>query len=328
MADDEYRKVISGAGVAPLLDWTTLRIAGGDRASFLHNLCTNDVRTLAPGEGQEAFLTDVKGKIVAHFVVLAGEDELLLVTVPGQAQRIITHLDRYIIREDVQLADESPSLAWLIVVGRQSVDSLERLCSGCTAKLAANWAHAVVRVAGESLRLVRCEWPWCDGFMVGRPSAHVGAIARRLGESGAVACSEHVWHTVRIESGWPLYDVDFDASHLPQEVGRDAQAISFRKGCYLGQETIARIDALGHVNKRLATIAVGAEDDPKPLEVGAELFAGDQVVGVVRSACWSPTLIRPLALAMVRRGFNEAGSEMRCGDRTALVINTPAISKP
>jgi folate-binding protein YgfZ len=114
--------------------------------------------------------------------------------------------------------------------------------------------------------------------------------------------------------------VDFDGSNLPQEVGRDAQAISFRKGCYLGQETVARIDALGHVNKRLCTVRLVAEAG-----AGDELFVGDKSVGRVTSASYSPQLDTWLALAMVRRGHNEPGARLACHRQPAEVISTPAV---
>ena len=138
----------------------------------------------------------------------------------------------------------------------------------------------------------------------------------------AVQCDDRIWNALRIESGWPLFGVDFDGSNLPQEVARDAQAISFRKGCYLGQETIARIDALGHVNKRLATVKFAGDEPPPP---GAELTADGQPAGHVTSSCWSPKLGRPLALAMIRRGCNDPGAELQYDGQAAKVIPTPAV---
>src|SRR5262245_43837215 len=102
-----YRLATTARTSIPLPGWTTVRIAGADRASFLHNMCTNDIKSLQVGEQCEAFLTDVKGKIVGHVIVFAVAEHLLLLTVPGQAERIIGSLDRYIIREDVLLADDS-----------------------------------------------------------------------------------------------------------------------------------------------------------------------------------------------------------------------------
>jgi folate-binding protein YgfZ len=147
---------------------------------------------------------------------------------------------------------------------------------------------------------------------------------RILSEIGVPLCSEADWHALRIESGWPLQGVDFDDSNFPQEVGRDPQAISFRKGCYLGQETIARIDALGHVNKRLATIRI--DGGLSPILIGSELRADGDPAGRVTSSAWSPTLNSMIGLAMVKRGFNEPGRRLTAADISAEVVPTPACS--
>ncbi|HMP06210.1 MAG TPA: hypothetical protein PJ982_07675, partial [Lacipirellulaceae bacterium] len=119
----EYRAAVAGQGVIPLDDWSTLQVSGADRATFLHNMCTNDVRQLLADEAREAFFTDVKGKIVAHGVLLAAADRLLVALEPGQIDRLIPHLDRYIIREDVQLADQSDLVEWAIHTGGWSPDA-------------------------------------------------------------------------------------------------------------------------------------------------------------------------------------------------------------
>jgi folate-binding protein YgfZ len=308
---DRYERATTGAVVVWLQDWTTIRVTGRDRAAFLHNMCTNDIRGLiVEPQGElhfsqqtEAFLTDVKGKIVGHVVVFAEKEQLLLLTVPAQAERIIPHLERYIIREDVQLVDETAHYEWGLEIGARALG-----------KLGAN--PLALRATKPDCLLAPCTQIWPGGLWLG--------YHRRLsGERNAdqAAIDDPVWQALRIESGWPLFGVDFDESNLPQEVGRDAQAISFRKGCYLGQETIARIDALGHVNKRLATVRLEA-DAP----AGAELVADGQAVGALSSVSWSPRLGAWLALAMVRRGHNEPGAKLECQDRPAEVVTTPAVA--
>jgi folate-binding protein YgfZ len=296
VADDaflaSYEAVVTGRAVLPLSAWTTVLMAGDDRASFLHNMCTNDIRGLAVGDAREAFLTDVKGKIVGHVVVMAAPNELLLVSVPHQADRIIAQLDRYIIREKVVLADVSTNFSWSLA---------SRTFAMNTDDFPLSFPCSQWRLGGR----------WVGGT----------GSATQAGEP-ATATEVRVWTALRIESGWPLFGVDFDGSNLPQEVGRDAQAISFRKGCYLGQETIARIDALGHVNKRLATVKFAGDEPPTP---GAELTADGQIVGRVTSAGWSPRFGSPLALAMLRRGHNAPGERLLCGGQPAEVIPTPAV---
>jgi len=318
-----YRVATEIAGVVALVGWSTVRVTGADRASFLHNMCTNDIRNVAPGSGCEAFFTDVKGKIVAHAFVLVGDDALDLLMVLGSATRLIAHLDRYIIREDVQLADASEETAWTLVVGAKAEEVIGRMALAPLPELAAAWSHgrtSKTAVADTEVQLVRCDVPWCGGFLVGCAEGRATAVQASLADAGATYCTEALWQTIRIESAWPLWGADFDDANLPQEVGRDATAIHFRKGCYLGQETVARIDALGHVNKQLVQVRFAGGDVPA---AGAELSQGEQTVGRVTSACWSPRLQTPLALAMVRRGANEPGSPLQCEGVPAEVVAPP-----
>jgi folate-binding protein YgfZ len=288
----DYERAVTASGVVRLVDWSTLAITGADRVTLLQNMCTNDIRALAVGDSCEAFLTDVKGKIVGHAIVFFREDSLLLLGVPGQAARWSAHLDRYIIREDVQLADATERFQWSIVIGGRSEGELGDFC----------------RAVGP------CRQLWMSGVWEALESGWERAKPQ------AAEVSDAVWHALRIESGWPLFGVDFDSSHLPQEVSRNAQAISFRKGCYLGQETVARIDALGHVNKQLATVEAADE-----LRAGDELSAKEQVVGHVTSAAYSPRRKAWLGLAMLRRGHNEPGATLTCREAAVQVMPTPAV---
>jgi folate-binding protein YgfZ len=322
MTDKLPSPLVDAPGQVPLDGWTTVRVAGKDRAAFLHNMCTNDIRSLADGSGRETFFTDVKGKIIAHAFVLAAADHVLLVAVPAVAERLIPHLERYIIREDVQLLDQTAELAWTLVAGSESAAAIGRLAGAENLTFPAAWTHSPAQVAGTPIRLVRCDLPWSGGFLAACPSESREPFRDNVTAAGAPPCRDADWHALRVESGWPLEGVDFDGSNFPQEVGRDAQAVSFRKGCYLGQETIARIDALGHVNKRLATIRVDGESTPLPS--GAALQADGQPVGRVTSSAWSPKLGAQIALAMVKRGFNDPGQPLTAASASAEIIPTPA----
>jgi folate-binding protein YgfZ len=133
-------------------------------------------------------------------------------------------------------------------------------------------------------------------------------------------CSREALEMIRVEQGYPWYGIDISEENLPQEVDRNAQAISFTKGCYLGQEPVARIDALGHVNKVLGGVTFTGEELPT---AGRELWADGKVVGQVTSAGWSPRLARPLALAYLRRGFQAAGVRLTSNLGEATVVALP-----
>jgi folate-binding protein YgfZ len=134
------------------------------------------------------------------------------------------------------------------------------------------------------------------------------------------AVGEDPFHTARIEAGTPLFGIDFDDQNLPQEIGRDREAISFTKGCYLGQETVARIDALGHVNQQIVGIRFHGSDVPG---VGTQLLRGGAVVGKVTSPAFSPKLNCAIALAMVRREVTADGTSLTCQTGDCEVIRLP-----
>ena len=283
----DYEALNGGDGYYRLKDWSVVEMTGKDRQAFLHNMCTNDIRSLSSGNACEAFCTNVKGKIIAHVLVIAHEDRIELLAVPGQADSLIAHLDRYIIREAVKLTDATRDTTWCYCgyheIARDSSPSA---------------AAASTTVAGDSVGL--------PGFLV-----------RGDTQSDRQRCSFEAWEAVRIEAAFPLFGVDFDNSNLPQEDNRDHLAINFNKGCYLGQETIARIDALGHVNQRIVLLHFAGESLP---DVGEELHANGNLVGHVTSRCWSPKRQSPIALAMVRRGSNEQNTQLESAVGTATVI--------
>jgi len=312
----EYQSLTTGCGSVEFDHWSTISLTGTDRISFVHNMCTNDVRRLATGDGCETFFTDVKGRIVAHVFALALEEELLLITVPQQAATMINHLDRYIIREDVQLRDDSDTSCWLLVSGAQAPARLNAWTDCNTALLEAPWQHTPCTIGATEILLVRFQAIWSEGFLL----RYAKSDRRHLQHLAEVACSTSAWNVLRIESALPLFGIDFDSTNLPQEVDRNDQAISFNKGCYLGQETIARIDALGHVNQRLTSLRFSDGEVPPR---GTKLFSAGKEAGEVTSSCWSPRLDAPLALAMARRGSHDPGSLLQSKFGQATVLTLP-----
>lgn len=303
----EYETLTTGSGCVELKSWTTVSMTGADRQLFLHNMCTNHIKRLTPGTGCEAFCTDVKGKIVAHVFVIAREDRLDLLMVPDQVETFINHLDRYIIREDVQLVDKTDKVSWLVLAGSATEAKLTDLGVTDIAELQDVWKHADAKIGGVDCLIVRSTSLWPNSFLLQCPSDQQPAVLGRLQESSISVCSAEALDVLRIEAGTPLFDIDFTSSHLPQEVDRDAQTINFNKGCYLGQETVARIDALGQVNRKVTLLQFVDETVPA---VGLELSTPEKGVGEVTSGCWSLAKKAPLALAMIRRGANAVGKQL------------------
>lgn len=321
--DQDYQALTQAAGFAPLRDWTTIEIRGADRQTLLQNLCTNDLRALSAGQGCEAFLADVKGKIVAHVLVLIEAERILFLTVPNQAVTIIAHLEKYIIREDVQLVDLSGSTAWLIISPLAAVQHFQEACHELSGQGTSPWQHVGVKLEQIAAQCGKCDWLWCDTFLLRCDARDFELVSQMLTDAGARKCCETVGAgtadaitALRIESGFPLYGVDFDSSNLPQEIDRNEQAISFQKGCYLGQETIARIDALGHVNQKLVPVKLNEQSEALP---SPELSSEGKIVGRVTSCSWSPYYGAIAGLALVRRGFNDPGTQLECGSAAAEI---------
>jgi hypothetical protein len=314
----DYAALDSGAGLVDFGDRTLIEIAGDDRAKFLHNLCTNEIRKLAPGAGCEAFLTNVQGKIVAHVLVFSGPDSLVLETVPGQAEKILAHLDRYLIREKVELSNRSLDWSEWLLAGPTS----ESLLAGLTGDACPQtlWASRQTQIAGHEVWLRRVDLAGPVGFLLDCRRADAERLGETLVQAGARRVSPQAFEARRIEAGFPFYGPDISDKNLPQELARDSRAISFTKGCYLGQETVARIDALGHVNQTLVGVrfATGAVVSP-----GLELTAAGAAAGRVTSAAYSPLLQAPLALAYVRRGSNQPGTPLDSSVGPAEVVSLP-----
>jgi tRNA-modifying protein YgfZ len=301
----DYQAARLSAAGFDLSDTVHLRLTGRDQAKFLNNFCTNDIRALGTGDGCEAFVTNVQGKVLAHIFVYASADSLWVVSVPGSAESLISHLSRYQISEDVSFADLTAEFDTLAVVGPQAPDivSLEfpqaaNLASPRMVDMTFEDTNIQIR-RNDFLRLP------CLVLVVPKRATH--RLKSVLRGAGVRPAGEPAFEALRIEAGFPRYGVDITDSNLAQEVGRTSRAISFAKGCYLGQEPIARIDALGHVNQQLRGIRMLS--GPLPPAGSEVVLIGDEPrpIGRVTSSAISYADDRPVALAYIRRGFELPG---------------------
>jgi folate-binding protein YgfZ len=296
----DYQALKTGRAVVELTGWSSISVTGADRQTFLNNFCTNDVKRLVPGVCCESFFTNVKGKIVGHGVLHCRDTEIVFVGVPGQASRLVEHLDRYIIREDVTLRDTTKERSYLLVAGESAREN---------SYIAISW-----NIIGRS-----------DSKLYEVDARELLDVVRGLVETEFEVAGQEAFEAARIEAGLPCYGVDFNEENLPQEVGRDREAISFTKGCYLGQETVARIDALGHVNQRLVGLRFFGSNLPA---VGMEITRDGRVVGSVTSAVYSPKLDAPLALGMVRREANSPGTRLDSAMGECEAVSLPVPHQP
>jgi folate-binding protein YgfZ len=314
-----YRLLQQGCGFVDLSDCTQLELHGGDRQRFLHNLCTNDIQKLQVGQGCEAFATTVQGKCLGHILVFCGVQSLVVTTVPGQAEVLLPHWDRYLITEDVQLSDHSQDWGQLLMAGNQA----SRLLHAMTAQwnLDQDCAHQSFMLDHMVVWARRTPMTAAPTYLLACLRPHLPDLMARLVSAGATQCSLAALHMARVEHGFPWFGWDISDKNLPQEVNRNQRAISFQKGCYLGQETIARIDALGHVNRLLVGVRCESTDVP---QVDAPILIDGQNVGHVTSAAYSPRADAGLALAYVRSQHSRPGTRVELPAGPAQIVELHA----
>lgn len=267
---------------------SVLDLDGQEAAQILHNLTTNEVKSLVTspspdggvvGSGCESFITDVRGKTLGHVYVYRTEKGFRLIGAAGQSETIASHADKYTIREDaVPTIRDSDFVT--IVVDRGLLDVSK--ISVIPPSLATNGNAGPRGYAGSASDVCVYENHWVGEatVLILVPSEHAVALIQQLASIAAVA-DEAAFHQARTLAGFPWYGVDLSDKNLPQEADRDESAICFTKGCYLGQETVARLDALGQVQKKLVKWLVEA---PMVTELeGTELSDNDKVVGRLTS---------------------------------------------
>ncbi|HEY7700421.1 MAG TPA: glycine cleavage T C-terminal barrel domain-containing protein [Vicinamibacteria bacterium] len=317
----EYRAAMEGALALDRSHLATVAARGKDRESFLQNMLSNDVRSLAPFTGiPAAFLTN-KGKLVSDLLVFKCEDAFLLQMERERAEPFRKALDRYIISEDVVLESLAETEATFSLEGPKASGILAELAGIPSAELD-GLAHLHFRLLapGEwKARVVAQRRELTPRFDVSADPKAAKRLLEDVLERGALLGGEEVREARRIEASRPRFGVDMDESHLPLEAGLD-EAISFHKGCYIGQEYVVRLAHRGHVNRKLSGLKVAGNAPPAP---GTPVMRGPEEAGAVTSSAFSPAFGCPLALAYLKRGHWEPGTEVTVAGAAATVSSLP-----
>ena len=312
----EYRVLRQGCGLIDRSERGKLALTGTERKSFLAGQVTNDIEGLTPGSGcYAAFLTH-KGKMLGDLRVLDVEDDgadepapaLLLDTDRATLQALFDLVRRFKIGYDVELHKRTVQRGLLSLAGPGA-----RAIAGAEAVPVDEHAHRPGEIAGHPVRLVATDL----GIDVLCAAEATDDVRAALVTAGATAVSEDAAEILRVESGRPRYGVDVDDATIPQEAGLNARAVSFTKGCYVGQETVARLFYRGKPNRHLRGLLLS-----EPVASGAELRLGEKVVGRLASSLVSPTL-GPIALALVRREAAPGDTLDVAGGATARVVELP-----
>jgi folate-binding protein YgfZ len=317
----EYTALKTGAGLVDRSARARWRFNGARAADTLTGLVTNDVVSLTPGQGQYAAVLTPKGKIVADVRILR-LDDAIIVDVPALAAPGFADIvKKYINPRVTPHADESASTCALGVYGAMAGHAAGAVSGLPPETLTALPAYG--HVASDIGTIVRATG--VNGYEILAPTDAREALTRRFVAAGATVCSATTWDIVRVEAGIPEWGIDIDDTTIPQEANLDELgAISYTKGCYTGQETVARIHFRGHVNRHLRGLRFASTREELPAERAELHDANGKPVGDVRSIVCSPRL-GPIALALVRREVPLGSNVTARGERevTATVSALP-----
>ncbi len=330
----EYAALRKTAGVLDLSFRSRLCLTGADRIRFLHGQVTNDVKKLRIGEGCYAALVTAKGKMESDLNLFNLADELLLDFEPGLSATISARLEKFIVSDDVQIGDAAPHYGLLTVQGPQAqavVRSLEIFPE--LPATALGFTKTTHNRLGE-IYLMHHARLGSSGLDLFVPTPSLGAVADKLIAAaktvGGRACGWRAFEIARIEAGIPRYGADMDETNLPLEAGLESRAVSYSKGCYIGQEVLNRIHSIGQVTKELRGLRLADDLTALPLK-GDKLFHAGKEVGYITSAVKSPILGANLALGYVRREANQTGTVLTArsggGESSLTVVPLPFLAE-
>jgi folate-binding protein YgfZ len=307
--ESEYTAITQSCGLVDRSERGKLALTGTDAKNFLQGQVSNDVEALTPGTGCYAAFLTPKGKMLGDIRILDSGEELLLDTERVALQELFNMIRRFSVGYDVQLHKRTLQQGLLSLVGpnADAVAGIEHLGSG-------EDLHVATEIAGVVVRAVRTDL----GIDLICEAGDTDALAGALEQRGAQPVSESVADGLRIERGRPRYGIDLDDTVIPQEADLNSRAVSFTKGCYVGQETVARLYYRGRPNRQLRGLRLSV-----PAWTGAEITFGGRAMGRLGSIAESPSL-GLIALALVRREA-PPGSHVAVGSDKikAVVVELP-----
>jgi folate-binding protein YgfZ len=308
MTTPGYQALRTHAAWLDLFARGKIRASGDDRARLLHAMTTNHVQQLKPGGGCYAFFLNAQGRILSDVNLFCFEDHFLLDTEPETRHKLFEHLDRYIIADDVTLADETDLVATIAVEGPEATEVLAKVGAPVPETLysTATWgARTVAHVDSTGL----------GGFFIFTAIDDKPHLIADLEGAGAIAATHQEATIVRIENGRPRYGEEITERYLVQETGQ-LQAVHFNKGCYLGQEIVERVRSRAQIHRILRRVEIDSQEVPP---AGTKLKVGDADAGEIVSAVLSPALGKVVAMAYVRTPNSEPGTELTLSGAPARV---------
>ena len=322
----EYASIRKGVGIMDLPQTSLVELTGDDRLDFLHRMLTQATQDLLPGQARRTFLLNGKGRIEADAIVLHEQDRTYLLVDVYQAPRLADRLEQYLFSEDVEIHNSGQDFFHIALHGPAATTLLRHVCGQMVADLGV-MEHCRLTIADQACLCLRRDDTGSPGLHLLMPREGALLVYQAL----FVALDGHTsdeplqgrgqpigwqaYNTARIEAGNPLYQVDFGPNSLPHETNLLAEAVSFTKGCYLGQEIVARMQSLGHPKRVL--VGIKMSDDQLPI-AASEVFQPDgdtlrpgPVVGAVTSSTVSPMMGGvAIGYAMVKWGLHGMGTRL------------------
>jgi glycine cleavage system T protein len=327
----EYQQVRTAAGLFDLSHRGKVELAGAEASMFLHNLCSNDINELPLGAGCEAFLTNNKAKVVAYILVYHlrlhdNRPALWLDVAPGLSEKVIQHLDHFVISEQVEFADRTREFAQIHLTGPQAQSVLEKALVDDVPALE-ELQHMMRTFGASDTSHIRRHSPLgLRGYDIVCLKSRAANIWQKLVRAGAKPAGLQTYETLRIEAGTPVQGAEIEETTFAPEVGRTEQAICYTKGCYLGQEPIVMARDRGQINRILRGLKLSGGPVPR----GSLLYREGKEVGRVTSSAFSPRRDAGVALAYVRRTSWDPGTiveiEAEGQRQQAEVTELPIVS--
>lgn len=298
------RALSEGALVLAAPELGTLVVTGKDRQTWLNGIATCDLAPLKPGQGAYGLAVSKTGKILSPLYVLLDEKQILVGIPRALIASLHAHLDRYIIMEDVELEDASESVAWAFAHGRAAKDLV------AFARAGGALAASAVDMSGKGGALF--------AFEQANANDAIARLAKPLRTAPFALADEASWEALRVEIGLGRFGKDYSEENYPQEASIEALAVSFQKGCYLGQEAVFMLQARGHVKKKLMPLSI---EGAAVVADGAEIKLPDGTsIGSITSSTKSPDDASVLAIGFVKYKHASAGTALVVDGRNAVVL--------
>ena len=307
-----------GVALVDLSHWGRLKISGDERLRYLHNQSTNDFQRLKPGQGCETVFVTSTARTIDLATAYVTEDAVLVQVSPNRRQYLMEWLDRYIFPMDrVELKDVSSESVTFSLIGPASDALLEKLSDEMSVEQAYA-SHQELTLDGLKVHVAVGNGLALPGYTLIVSAGNAAKLWQALTAAGAIPMGDRAWEQLRIEQGRPVPDRELTEDYNPLEAGL-WQTISFEKGCYIGQETIARLNTYKGVKQQLWGIRLQA-----PVEPGTVVMLGEEKVGKLTS--FTETDQGPFGLAYIRTKAGGVGLKVQVGDVAGEIVDVPFLT--